>query len=345
MPGKEMLDTGRDKPEKCYSKIEQFLKDRGCVALHHPKLDCVGGIDNAYKEIDAKIIEGECKWIRDCVWFNSVCIQIPITFQESKKPGDAVPQLSSYPKPGCPGGFSYLGKLLQRIITGYLQSTKVKERSWRLAQLSILPEVRSQDHYKTCVFFAVIGAVEGRYRLWMIMNKADHVTVPQLSVQDGIYGTKQVPIDPAIFFNWIVEHGVVPESDCPYTGLPQGGHALEEGRLSVVNGYRIINPGEESAENIVAEIMEGGPIVGILLYEPDWHAVSFLHAVMLIGGVYKDERVDKYVIQNSWGPDWEEDGRGLVPISDLVEAYVPVLAEHVMSRELLKADSALSCSM
>lgn len=333
-----MFDRERDKPEICYSEIVQLLDD----VLPHPQLDCVRGIDNAYKVIDAKIIEGKLKWIRDCGCFNSFCIQIPITFQESKKPGDAVPQLSSYPKPW---GLSHLGKLLQRIIPGYPQSTKVKEQSWRLAKLSILPEVRSQGHYKTCVFFAVIGAVEGRYRLWMIMNKADHVTVPQLSVQDGIYGTKQVPIDPAIFFNWIVEHGVVPESDCPYTGLRQGGHVLEEGRLSVVNGYRIINLGEESAENIVAEIMEGGPIVGILLYKPDWHAVSFLHAVMLIGGVYKDERVDKYVIQNSWGPDWEEDGRGLVPISDLVEAYVPVLAEHVMSRELLKADSALSCSM
>jgi len=78
----------------------------------------------------------------------------------------------------------------------------------------------------------------------------------------------------------------------------------------VVNGYRIINPGEEHAERIVAEIMEGGPIVGIISYQPEyWHAVT------LIGGVYKDDRVDNCVIQNFWGTGWEED----------VEAYVPVL--------------------
>jgi hypothetical protein len=88
----------------------------------------------------------------------------------------------------------------------------------------------------------------------------------------------------------------------------------------VVNSYHFINLRGECAEGIVREIMEGGPIVGIISYKSE-----YFHAVMLIGGVYKDDHVDEYVIQNSWGTGWEEDGRGLVPISDLVGAYVPVL--------------------
>nr|XP_034897414.1 cysteine proteinase-like isoform X2 [Populus alba] len=189
--------------------------------------------------------------------------------------------------------------------------------------LSVLPQLSSHPKPgclgETCVFFAVIGAVEGRYRLHMIRNNPDHATVPQLSVQDAIDGIKQVPIDPATCLNWIIKQGVVPESDCPYIGVPQGGHVLKEGRLSMVNGYRFINPGGDRVEGIVEEIMEGGPIVGIISYQSE-----YLHAVMLIGGVYKDDRVDEYVIQNSWGTGWEEDGRGLVPISYLVGAYVPV---------------------
>ncbi|XP_073261774.1 uncharacterized protein [Populus alba] len=161
--------------------------------------------------------------------------------------------------------------------------------------LSVLPQLSSHPKPgclgETCVFFAVIGAVEGRYRLHMIRNNPDHATVPQLSVQDAIDGIKQVPIDPATCLNWIIKQGVVPESDCPYIGVPQGGHVLKEGRLSMVNGYRFINPGGDRVEGIVEEIMEGGPIVGIISYQSE-----YLHAVMLIGGVYKDDRVDEYVI-------------------------------------------------
>ena len=83
----------------------------------------------------------------------------------------------------------------------------------------------------------VIGAVEGRYRLCMIRNNADHMTVTQLSVQDGIDGIKQVPIDPATCFNWIIKQGVVPESDCPYIGVPQGGHALKVNIIIIVLVY------------------------------------------------------------------------------------------------------------
>ncbi|KAG6790849.1 hypothetical protein POTOM_007018 [Populus tomentosa] len=279
------------------------------------------GMHHTYKEMDTKIIEERPPSILDGGWIDSFSIQIPESIQELKKALYVVPQLSSHPKPGCFGGlFSSLDKLLQRITPRCHQTKKVEEWSWRLAQLNILPEVRSQGHFETCVFFAVIGAVEGRYRLHVIRKDPDHATVPQLSVQDAIDGIKQVPIDPATCFNWIIKQGLVPEFDCRYIGVPQGGHVLKEGRLSVVNGYRFINPGGERAEGIVEEIMKGGPIVGIISYKS-----KYLHAVMLIGGVYKDDLVDAYVIQNSWGTGWEEDGRGLVPISYLVEAYVPVL--------------------
>jgi hypothetical protein len=71
----------------------------------------------------------------------------------------------------------------------------------------------------------------------MIRNDPDHVTVPQLSVQDAIDGIKEVPIDPATCLNWIIKQGVVPESDCPYTGVPQGGHALKVNITIIVLVY------------------------------------------------------------------------------------------------------------
>jgi hypothetical protein len=103
-----------------------------------------------------------------------------------------------------------------------------------------------------------------------------------------------------------------------------------------VNSYRNINPGGECAEGIVKEIMEGGPIVGVISYS------GFLHAVMLIGGVSKDDHLDEYVIQNSWGTGWEDDGRGLVPISYLVGAYIPVL-QHAVNRELINGYFVIFC--
>lgn len=318
MLGKEMPDPGRDEPERSSLDVWKELMIRSVCIRHDPRRDFLERLFQACKDIDREINEGELIWISDDGYI-SFSNPIPEKIQELKKEGDEFP---SHPMPGCYWGlFSPFGKLLQRFIPGYQQPKKVKEQSWRLDPRNILPEVRSQGHYRTCVFFAVIGAVEGRYRLHMIRNNPDHETVPQLSVQDCIDGIQEVPIDPARCLDWIIEHGIVPEHDWPYIGEPQGGHVLGGGRTSVVNGYRIIiQPGEEHAERIVEEIMEGGPIVGILSFPPD-----FWHAVILIGGVYKDDRVDNYVIQNSWGAGWEEDGRGLVPISCLVEAYVPVL--------------------
>ena len=69
---------------------------------------------------------------------------------------------------------------------------------------------------------------------------------------------------------------------------------------------------------------------------------GFLHAVMLIGGVSKDDHLDEYVIQNSWGTGWEDDGRGLVPISYLVGAYIPVL-QHAVNRELINGYFVIFC--
>jgi hypothetical protein len=63
---------------------------------------------------------------------------------------------------------------------------------------------------------------------------------------------------------------------------------------------------------------------------------------MLIGGVSKDDHLDEYVIQNSWGTGWEDDGRGLVPISYLVGAYIPVL-QHAVNRELINGYFVIFC--
>eukprot|EP00767_Chilomastix_cuspidata_P004626 gnl/Chilomastix_cuspidata/479.p1 GENE.gnl/Chilomastix_cuspidata/479~~gnl/Chilomastix_cuspidata/479.p1 ORF type:complete len:477 (+),score=198.56 gnl/Chilomastix_cuspidata/479:25-1455(+) len=201
---------------------------------------------------------------------------------------------------------------------------------WRdISGENFVPDVRDQGGCGSCYTFAATGSMMSRVRI-----STDNELQPNLSPQH-IVSCNQYSQGcdgglPELAGKFGVDFGVVEESVFPY----QEDDTVACEYDTTADRYWFVGANflgsyygatNLSATAMMQELVENGPFSvsiycyddfssydgGIYAHDPDLELLGFYeatsHAVLLVG--YGEEDGTPYwIIQNSWGPDWGEDG-------------------------------------
>ncbi|MGB5279504.1 MAG: C1 family peptidase, partial [Gammaproteobacteria bacterium] len=116
---------------------------------------------------------------------------------------------------------------------------------------------------------------------------------------------------------YIADNGIVDEDCFPYSGTdePCANRCLTPEELIKIDSSELINP-YDGEENIKRKLIDQGPLA--------FGQRSWWHCIVLVG--YDRDDIDDetiWIIKNSWGTDWGEDGYGYikVPLDDIYLTY------------------------
>lgn len=188
---------------------------------------------------------------------------------------------------------------------------------------------RNQGHRGTCAAIAGAAIREIHY------YKTHGAPCEQLS-PEFIYHHRQTSPAPGMFgrdvFRVLTAHGVCSEDDHPYEAAsPPSRKAVRHARRYKIATYARIY----SLDALKQALYNVGPcFISLPKYSSGskfWRAKSRRklrdsaqtgHAVVVLGYTRKG-----FIIQNSWGEDWNEDGTTILPYKDygvVWEAWVPL---------------------
>ncbi|XP_069047746.1 digestive cysteine proteinase 2 [Lepisosteus oculatus] len=201
-----------------------------------------------------------------------------------------------------------------RVAAKRLNAVRVDYRT-----MGYVTRVKDQGFCGSCWAFSTTGAIEGQ----LFKRTGQLVSLSEQNLLDcsrsyGTYGCNGAWMANA--YDYVVKHGLQSEATYPYTSLDNQPCSYDK-RKSVVKikDYKFIPAGDEQAlADAVATI---GPITvavdadnpSFMFYnsgiyeEPNCDANNLSHAVLLVG--YGSEGgKDYWIIKNSWGTGWGENG-------------------------------------
>jgi len=191
---------------------------------------------------------------------------------------------------------------------------------WR--DKGVVTVVKDQKHCGSCWAFSAVGALESQL---FIHNKTNSDAPVRLSEQnlvdcdDSNGGCEGGFMDKA--YDFIKTNGGIDtEESYTYTGNKDDCSYKPENSGGSVEGYVVVPSGDEMA--LTAAIFEMGPIAVAIdanhtsfqLYkegvidEPDCSTTILGHAALAVGFGTTDDGVDFYIVKNSWGEGWGENG-------------------------------------
>lgn len=219
--------------------------------------------------------------------------------------------------------FSYLNESAINIddeIVGSAEPIHVnlpKSIDWR--HKGAVTEVKKQKKCGCCYAFATIGAVEGHHFL-----KTGHLlSLSEQNIVDCSVSYGNSGCDGGVFeysFNYIRDHGICTEESYPYRGDEFECKSSVKKTNVTIKGYKRISSANEN--ELQAALVTHGPIsVAIdavhdslfhykdgIWHEPNCSSESLNHGVLLVGyGTDEFER-DYYILKNSWGKTWGNNG-------------------------------------
>ena len=202
----------------------------------------------------------------------------------------------------------------------YTPSGKVVPDYWDWRDKGAVTPVKNQGQCGSCWSFSASGAIEGA---WAIKTK-DIVSISEQQLVDcskryGNLGCKGGLMDNA--FQYAIENGMCSEESYPYTsGTTQTGGSCDNSCKSVVlvNACTDVPPNNQIA--LKEAVALNGPIsiavdAETTLFQSyksgvitsDKCGTNLDHGVLIVG--YGEEDGIKYwLVKNSWGPTWGDDG-------------------------------------
>ncbi|XP_038207109.1 uncharacterized protein LOC119828856 [Zerene cesonia] len=185
---------------------------------------------------------------------------------------------------------------------------------WRTK--NVVSRVKNQGRCGSCWAFGASGAVESQYAI--VKNKTQEVSEQQLVDCDtrssGCDGTNRLA-NPFIYF---IENGAMSEEDYPYEAK-NGQCQYDKGKIRVaIQGCRSLKL-DNDEEKLKKFLYEHGPAtIGVDGTALNWYKSGIVsdsqctsdivnHAVLLVG--YGTENgIPFWIIKNSWGGKWGEEG-------------------------------------
>lgn len=194
-----------------------------------------------------------------------------------------------------------------------LNSTLLPESvDWRSS--GAVTPVKNQGHCGSCWSFASTGALEGRWQIktGQLVSLSEQLLIDCVSDAAGCNGGSM-----DVAFRWAESHPLCTESGAPYkaaqgtcasddnckVGIPQGGVQGFQ-QVAVHDDYMMtaVSQGPVSIgfhASTMVQLYTSGVFHGSCETRPN-------HGVLVVG--YGKADRDYWLVKNSWGPSWGEDG-------------------------------------
>jgi C1A family cysteine protease len=186
--------------------------------------------------------------------------------------------------------------------------------------------VQDQGSCGSCYAFSAVGAIEGAY--WKLTNKTTAFSVQQIvDCADGSYQNQGCGGGlPDWVFDYVWDNGLQTNATYPYTG--GNGYCNDDPQEYVVQLTHYYDVTHLNPDQLKGAVQQVGPIsIGVGAGNPAWfnYAGGIIddanvckpnldHAVLLVG--YGSENgKDYWIVKNTWGADWGENGYVRILIS------------------------------
>nr|CAH8824643.1 unnamed protein product [Trichobilharzia regenti] len=214
--------------------------------------------------------------------------------------------------------YSLKPKKKEMILLKYAlnKSTDIPS-SWDWRTMGVVSGVKLQGECGACWAFSAAGALEGQ-----LNNKTDHFI--ELSSQQlidcsqsfGNHGCLGGDMNNA--FRYVESNGIQKEENYPY--LNKEGRCQHTKSKSIIHSKLIIEVKANDEEELKTVLYEHGPVSAGINVEQQFiryktgiyqssscSATNVNHAVLIVGYGHENG-IDYWIIKNSWGTTWGEDG-------------------------------------
>lgn len=186
---------------------------------------------------------------------------------------------------------------------------------WR--RKGAVTEVKNQRLCGSCWSFATTGAIEAHYFLktGRLISLSEQDLVDCSTSNDGCNGGLVMSA-----FQFVKNSGIQTEEDYPYTASEGYCRNHLNDSMTRVRGFVAIPGGDEN--KILQTLAFVGPVAVSMdssqnsfhhyksgIYHDHYCSSSFMdHAVLIVGYGTDEHQQDYYIVKNSWGPTWGENG-------------------------------------
>ncbi|XP_030637183.1 cathepsin K [Chanos chanos] len=197
-------------------------------------------------------------------------------------------------------------------------SLKRLPKSIDYRKLGYVTSVKNQGSCGSCWAFSSAGALEGQ----LFKTKGQLVDLSPQNLVDCVkenYGCGGGYMTNA--FNYVKQNGGIDsESAYPYVGQDQQCAYSASGKAAECRGYKEVPEGNERA--LASALVKAGPVsIGIdatlstfqfykrgVYYDRNCNQEDINHAVLLVGYGVTTKGKKYWIVKNSWGEDWGNQG-------------------------------------
>ena len=181
---------------------------------------------------------------------------------------------------------------------------------------TIISNVKNQGRCGSCWSFSATGSIEAIHAIktGKLLNISEQNLV-DCSVDYGNKGCQGGSMEAA--FKYVIDNGLCSEKSYPYTGVE--GNCMDCDPIINISSYRDIIPNHEEIPKLIVHqqpvsVAIQANLRSFQLYSSGVYSdpscgTKLDHGVLIVGyGHVPFSEMDYWIVKNSWGPNWGENG-------------------------------------